>query len=632
VQALVRPGERVVAMRPVAMGTSQFTTYYFTTGTVADTLGEIFYSPAPGAWQKAGIQGIVVMDGANAITDEALLRQAFLSILAGYMAEKLPDLPTAITADPSLVEQLHRLTDHPLYQAAFIEQQIKSLFKTNEEMDVLALKGMLIARTPAAATVKEFTEDVKGQLATLNQVEDAIDATATVVAEARSASQQRADILWRFIKEKAADLTVKLGTDALLKLWVQTTWDTFGKRTVGHLVAGAASSVVLGFTVANLLYGMDGIYENTVIAQRAARREEIFMNGALWAKLKRPASGSSYDGEIADAYRICVLFKNLAAGQVYRSYADSIAASRLIKVLADLVTGQQWTEAEAFFRRWAEDSEAKIENLLGHPPIIEEAVNLALETSKRPKAPPIPGGSQTATAFVIDVSGSMGQQWRGGVKIGSAKQAAADVVAMIEQESQLGQQAHQVALVTFTTDAKLESPLSADYAALRDAIARLTPQENTNLGAGVAIANQALSSAPAGVRKVIILLSDGMSNTGLPKPQILAGPVQDAANAGTCIYTIGFGEPGDLDEDLLRQIAAASQCGSYSYASAPDDLALIYVRLRHESTGTATGTVLAQFQGQIAQGETVDIGQVDVPTNQELLNATLQRHSRRAHN
>lgn len=712
VQALAQSGEKIIAMRTVTVGTRQLSTYYFTTGLTDDTLGEIFYSPAADAWQRAGIQGIIVMEGATAVADEALLRRVFFTILAGYMVERLPELPTAITADPSLVEQLHRLTDHPVFQIAFIEQQVKSIFKTNEEMDVLALKGMLVAKAPDSVRINAFAEDVKGQLGTLNSVEDAIDATirtakysndrqvrqlavearklfkdwkressaqfdvlgtnvdvfnvldlislgmeltyidqlsleradllerlaqgaaqnappltptlqsaiTTVVAEARSASQQRADILLRFVKEKATDLAVKLGTDALLQLWVQTTWDTFGKRTVGHLVAGTASAVLTGFTVANLLYGMDGIYENTVIAQRAASMEEIFMNGALWAKLKRPAQASPYDAAISEAYRTCVLFKNLAAAQVYRSYADSIAASRWAKALADLVTGQQWTEAERFFRKWAGDSELVTEDLIGHPPIIEEAVSLALQTLKRQRIPPTPGGGQTATALVVDVSGSMAASWQGGVKIESAKQAAADVVTMIEQESQAGQGAHQIALVSFTTDASLESPLAADYAGMRDAINRLAPLNNTNLGAGVEIANQALSAAPADVQKIVILLSDGLSNTGLSNAEILSGPVQAAADVGACIYTIGFGNPGEIDEDLLREIAARSGCGTYTYASAPADLERIYIRLRHESTGD----IIGEFQGLIAQGETAQIGQVTVPTNQGQLNVTLQ--------
>lgn len=227
--------------------------------------------------------------------------------------------------------------------------------------------------------------------------------------------------------------------------------------------------------------------------------------------------------------------------------------------------------------------------------------------------------AQSATVLLVDVSGSMSDAWRGGVKIESAKRAATDVINMIEQESQLGASNQQVAIATFTTNAHLDLGLTTDYDAARQVVNGLVPLDRTNIGAGLQVANQALTSAPAGAQKIIILLSDGLTNEGLSPGEILAGPVQETAAAGTCIYTVGFGEPGELDEELLRDIAAGAACGEYQYASAPDELERVYIRLRHQSLGT----VLAQFEGQIAQGETKDVGQVEVPRNQGELYATL---------
>lgn len=231
-----------------------------------------------------------------------------------------------------------------------------------------------------------------------------------------------------------------------------------------------------------------------------------------------------------------------------------------------------------------------------------------------------PAVATSATVLLIDVSGSMEQAWRGGVKIESAKQAAIDVTNMIQQESQIGESSHQVAVTTFTNDAQLEMGLTTDYDAVRQTVNGLAPLDRTNIGAGLQVANQALTSATTGAQKIIILLSDGLTNEGLLPSQILAGPVQEAAMAGTCIYTVGFGEAGDLDEDLLRQIAERSGCGTYTYASAPSELERVYVRLRHQSLGT----VLAEFDGQVAQGETADIGPVEVSGNQGEMYITLQ--------
>lgn len=225
----------------------------------------------------------------------------------------------------------------------------------------------------------------------------------------------------------------------------------------------------------------------------------------------------------------------------------------------------------------------------------------------------------SATVFLLDVSGSMAENWRGGVKLESAKRAALDVISMIEQESQFGEADHQVAIATFHTTAAVELALTDDYQRARDVIARLSPQNRTNIGDGLQVSNQILSAMPVTTPKIIILLSDGLSNEGMLSHEIIAGPVQAAAAAGTCIYTVGFGERGDLDENLLRAIAEGSGCGEYTYAEAPSELERVYIRLRHQTLGT----VLAEFEGQIAQNETVTVGQVDIPADKGELYITL---------
>jgi pSer/pThr/pTyr-binding forkhead associated (FHA) protein/Mg-chelatase subunit ChlD len=230
------------------------------------------------------------------------------------------------------------------------------------------------------------------------------------------------------------------------------------------------------------------------------------------------------------------------------------------------------------------------------------------------------GSGESATVLVLDISGSMEEEWRGGIKIESAKRAALDVINMIEQESQIGELDHQVAVATFTDFATLELNLTTDYATARQIINNLQPSDRTNIGDGLVVANQALASATEDMQKIIILLSDGLTNEGLAPEAILSGPVQQAAEAGTCIYTVGFGESQALDEALLRDIASGSGCGEYHYASAPSALAQVYVRLRHQSLGT----ILEEFEGQIAQDETLDVGQVTVPENRGELYITLQ--------
>jgi len=235
---------------------------------------------------------------------------------------------------------------------------------------------------------------------------------------------------------------------------------------------------------------------------------------------------------------------------------------------------------------------------------------------------PLPGPSpvgETATAFVTDISGSMGDMWRGGIKVESAKTAATQFVNMLERESRVGNLTHQAALAVFSTDASLILPLTTNYNQLRDAIAALGVIDMTNIGAGLTVANNELANAPLDAKRIIILLSDGKTNTGLSRDEILAGPVKDAVDAGTCIYTVGFGDPGDLDENLLQRIAQATGCGQYYYAPDAFKLEDVYVLLRHKSAGKN----VQEFSGQVAQGQTTPPEQIAVPPKQGELHVTL---------
>ena len=229
--------------------------------------------------------------------------------------------------------------------------------------------------------------------------------------------------------------------------------------------------------------------------------------------------------------------------------------------------------------------------------------------------------SITDTMLVIDVSGSMNDVTQEGRKIDAARSAATNIVNMIEQDAQssAGSDSHRAGLVTFTTDAYLDHSLSSDFDLLLTTIAGITPLHNTNIGAGLEVANQALTQASQQVQKIIILLSDGISNTGLSRDGIITGPVQDAVNAGTCIYTVGFGDSGNLDEDLLRRIADASGCGDYYPAASVSQLEYLYTRIRHVSTGN----LLAEFSGTVSQGEIVQAGEFDVPAGLGELAASL---------
>lgn len=213
----------------------------------------------------------------------------------------------------------------------------------------------------------------------------------------------------------------------------------------------------------------------------------------------------------------------------------------------------------------------------------------------------------SSTVLLMDVSGSMGNSWQGGVKIESAQKAALDLTRMVAAENGSFHTSHQLGLATFSTTAQLVQGLAMNSSTIEQAIASISPQQNTNMGGGLEVALLELKNAKP-KDKLIILLSDGKTNEGPDKIEILSRIVSQAVAQQVKVYTVGFGNRGEeIDEDLLQQIAEKTG-GSYFYAGSGFDLSKAYVLLRHQSMGE----VLLQKEGAIRQGEILDLGDVSV--------------------
>ena len=205
-------------------------------------------------------------------------------------------------------------------------------------------------------------------------------AVAVVQAETEDDRRRRGDMIRDFVRDQAVDMITEWPAEELAKQWVKYAWKEWGTRNTGYLAAGAAYHVLLGFTIANLLYGMDDIYNNFTTADRADELRRRFRAGRLQLQTADlPNEPLSYDGELAEAYRAAYLLEALSAAQVFRSYADGVGASRLIIGLADLLSGRGWSEAIESARKMADEAEQEAENELGHPPLIDRAVRLTLE-------------------------------------------------------------------------------------------------------------------------------------------------------------------------------------------------------------------------------------------------------------
>ncbi len=264
----------------------------------------------------------------------------------------------------------------------------------------------------------------------------------------------------------------------------------------------------------------------------------------------------------------------------------------------------------------------------------------------------VPAG-QTTIILTIDVSRSMCSTDIPPTRLQAAEAAALSFVKRQQSTTEIG-------LVAFSTFAEEIQPPTNDQEALQTAIESLTVGRRTAIGTAIlqsidAIAQIDKNVAPsvtdtnpgpepapvpkgAYVPDIIVLLTDGVSNTGI----LPLDAAKQAVDRGIRVYTIGFGTPNGsefascqssdpyggfggfggggfggfggggpygggfrrgIDEDTLKQIAAMTG-GTYYPASSAGDLENVFKNLptylitKHETTElsvffTAAGVFLA---------------------------------------
>jgi Ca-activated chloride channel family protein len=166
-----------------------------------------------------------------------------------------------------------------------------------------------------------------------------------------------------------------------------------------------------------------------------------------------------------------------------------------------------------------------------------------------------------AVFICIDTSGSMQSTDVFPTRASAAKAAAAAFVDETPSGTRIG-------IIAFSGQAVLVSPLSSDHDAVKAALDGIPPPNGaTAIGDALQLAAQEL---PATGHRVVVLITDGVNNTGVD-------PTQMAEYLGSRripIYTIGIGTPnGDvisgeqstIDEGALQEYAAASG-GAYARA------------------------------------------------------------------
>lgn len=184
-----------------------------------------------------------------------------------------------------------------------------------------------------------------------------------------------------------------------------------------------------------------------------------------------------------------------------------------------------------------------------------------------------------------DVSGSMLARDLKPDRLEASKKVAADFVE--------GRPTDRMGLVVFAGESFTQVPLTTDHGIMLSMLNELKSgmiEDGTAIGDGLATAINRLKDSEA-ISKVIILLTDGMNNTGSVDPYTAA---ELAKLYGIRVYTIGVGSYGtapfpvqtvfgiqyqqmkvEIDEKLLTTIANSSG-GKYFRATSNQKLDEIY--------------------------------------------------------
>lgn len=190
--------------------------------------------------------------------------------------------------------------------------------------------------------------------------------------------------------------------------------------------------------------------------------------------------------------------------------------------------------------------------------------------------------------LAVDISGSMLSEDFKPNRIEAAKDVATEFID--------GRPNDRIGLVIFSGEAFTLCPLTSDHAVLKNLFKDVKMgmiEDGTAIGDGLATAVNHLRNSQA-VSKVIILLTDGVSNMGSLDPLSAA---EIAKLYGVRIYTVGVGTNGmapypvqtpygiqyqnikvEIDEELLKKVAQLTD-GQYFRATNNATLHQIYQKI-----------------------------------------------------
>jgi Ca-activated chloride channel family protein len=169
--------------------------------------------------------------------------------------------------------------------------------------------------------------------------------------------------------------------------------------------------------------------------------------------------------------------------------------------------------------------------------------------------------------FVIDVSGSMGQENR----LGLVKQSLQMLVDRLRPDD-------TVAIVVYGSQARvvLYPTSGEDRNTILNTIYSLRTEGSTNAEAGLRLGYQMAMNAfrPDAINRVI-LCSDGVANVGQTGPDAILHTIRGYVEEGITLTSVGFGM-GNFNDVLMEQLADNGN-GNYAYVDDLDEAQKLFV-------------------------------------------------------
>ena len=194
-------------------------------------------------------------------------------------------------------------------------------------------------------------------------------------------------------------------------------------------------------------------------------------------------------------------------------------------------------------------------------------------------------------ALVLDRSGSMSDAG----KIDYLKRAAKLAVDRLGENDTLSIVEYDDQITLMRAARRV-----GDTSEIKRLIDELEPRGSTNLTGGMMRGVEearAAMNGPAnrpGTITRVILMSDGLANTGITNPTEIAGLVRGAKHDGVRVSAIGLGR--DYDEDLMQAIAENGG-GRYYYVESPTQIARMFQEELSTLFDTCASDIELQFRG-----------------------------------